>query len=94
VRVANYLESLEPRGDRGSTGFKDAERIKKCREVAHGVTCPRTSSGLRIGAAQPSEHRGSDTPVVDYHADPDRCEKVIAALMDEYGRYLEAEHAS
>jgi len=43
--------------------------------------------GSAIGAP------GSDTPVVDYHGDPDRCEEVIAALMDEYGRYLEAEHA-
>jgi len=31
--------------------------------------------------------------VVDHVGDPDRCQEVIASLMDEYERYVESEHA-
>ncbi len=31
--------------------------------------------------------------VVDHRGDPDRCREVIAALMDEYERYVQSAHA-
>lgn len=39
------------------------------------------------------EADGPAAPVVDHVADPDGCRQVIAALIDEYERYVQSEHA-
>jgi hypothetical protein len=57
------------------------------------VNVPKGELGIEDRRGSTIGAPGPDTPVVDYHGDPDRCEEVIAALTDEYGRYLEAEHA-
>jgi hypothetical protein len=46
-----------------------------------------------IGRGGQREADGPTALVVDHVADPDRCREVIAALMDEYERYVESEHA-
>lgn len=46
-----------------------------------------------IGRHGQREADGLAALVVDHVADPDGCQEVIAALMDEYERYVESEHA-
>lgn len=57
------------------------------------VNVPKCELGIEDRRGSAIGAPGPDTPLVDYHGDPDRCEEVIAVLMDEYGHYLEAEHA-
>jgi hypothetical protein len=63
------------------------------RRKRHDVNVPEDEFRIEDRRGSVIEAPGSDALVVDYHRDPDRCEKAIAALLDEYGHYLEAEHA-
>jgi len=57
------------------------------------VNVPKGELGIEDRRGSAIGAPGPEPPLVDYHGDPDRCEEVIAVLIDEYGRYLEAEHA-
>ena len=46
-----------------------------------------------IGQHDQREADGPAALVVDHVGDRDRCQQVIAALIDEYERYVESEHA-
>jgi hypothetical protein len=52
------------------------------------VNVPKGALGIEDRRGSAIRAPVSDTLVVDYHGDPDRCEEVIAVLMAEYGRYL------
>lgn len=64
-------------------------RRRRVDEPAGGIRIEdRRGSGGRAPRSS-----GLAALVVDHRGDPDRCREVIAALMDEYERYVQSAHA-